>query len=167
MPTSCQSKGHARLVGHAGKALENLSKSRRNGNRSRGRSFDIAVALPHREQFPTSAHMLLDDFQFFDRAGAFVLIRFFEPAGEELDVTPNNSEWIAKIVNELGRGLAERGQSFFLRQLLKQPVIQFLDFTSRIFARPMSAGPFNVAINDLLHFMSIKWLGDVIVSAKS
>ena len=31
----------------------------------------------------------------------------------------------------------------------------------------MSAGPFNVAINDLLHFMSIKWLGDVIVSAKS
>src|SRR2546430_1089200 len=36
-----------------------------------------------------------------------------------------------------------------------------------MFGRPMSTSAFDVAIDDLLHFVSIKWLADIIIGAES
>ena len=99
--------------------------------------------------------------------GSSVLFRFLQLLRQKLDVSPDDREWIAKIVDKFGRSLAERGESLLLRQFLEEAIVQFLDFTGRVFARAMEPRALDIASDHLAHFARIKWLADVVVRAEA
>ena len=70
-------------------------------------------------------------------------------------------------MDKLGRGLAERSEPFLLRELLQEPVIQFLDLAGGVLARAMEPGALDVAADHFAHFARIKRLADVVVSAEA
>ena len=60
--TNRHAKSYSFLIGDRCKAFEDFPQRSGNGNWLWRRSFNVAVALPHGQQLPAGAHMLLDDF---------------------------------------------------------------------------------------------------------
>lgn len=158
------------FFGHGPDAVDDFADDFGNGNVFMGSGLDTAVILPHSQEIAAEPDILLDDFEFLVRAAARPrVVRFFrllEFLGEKLDIAPNDGEWISNIVHEFRGSLPEIGHLFFLRQLLKQAVVQFLDLAGGSLARSMRAGASNITADDFPHFARIKGFADVVVCAQ-
>ena len=80
------------------------------------------------------------------------LFRLLEFLREQLHVTPHDRERIAEIVDKFRRGLAERSQPLFLRELFQKSAVQLPDFGGCVLPGPKNAGAFDIAADHVPHF---------------
>ena len=86
------------LRSHATNALADVLDDAGDRDRFGFSGANLAVALPHGEKFTAQPHVLLDDLKFSWRARspqAIIGVAGFQFFGQNLDVTPDDGEWIA------------------------------------------------------------------------
>src|SRR5438874_5152400 len=157
------------LRGHAGDAPADILDDAGHRDWLRFGCADPAIALPHREKFTAKAHILFDNVQFSRRARVSIAVPvtgLFQLLGQNLNITPDDGEWITQIVNKFSRRLTERRESFFLRELVAKSLVQFVQFASGHLALPLQTGPLDVPADHFAHLHGVKRFIDVIVSAE-
>src|SRR4029077_12435258 len=136
------------LRGHAGDAPADILDDAGHRDWFRFGCADPAIALPHREKRAAKAHVLFDNVQFSRGARvSFAVIPvtgLFQLLGQNLNITPDDGEWVTQIVDKFSGRLTERREAFFLRELVAKSLIQFVQFTSSRLALPLQTGPLDI-----------------------
>src|SRR5205814_9824524 len=91
----------------------------------------------------------------------------FQLLGQNLNITPDDGEWITQIVDKFSGRLTERREAFFLREFVAKSLVQFLQFASGHLALPLQTGPLDVPADHFAHLHGVKRFIDVIVSAEA